>query len=187
MEQRFTEEEQARIFTRALELQREAGTTVTLTEMQQTALEAGIDLTVLDRALQESFASHAQPEQENPKSTTWLAVAVSLFAFSHVYTASSQCLSRPANFWIPFALAAVIGGLTPSSRRYLGFALTTLSSIGVSFLTYMFLYSQAPEINPAFFSFMGNTLLIELLIFFVCRFIGDFARGTVRAEQKATA
>lgn len=182
MERRFSEQEQSEVFKRAIELQREAGYDVTLSQMEATALEAGIDPRFLRAAVEELQRRSAPAVADMlPR---WRAAALCAVVVGQVYTVSGQVLGSQRDFYLPSALAAVVGALFAGQPFLKGLRSYLAVSIVAACLTTGFvLLSIAPDhlavaVRQALF-----TMLVQSLLFAA----GHFAASAFAKREKPQA
>lgn len=164
VEHRFSEQEQGQIFARAIELQREAGHALTLSEMEATALEAGIDPQYVRMAAEELELGVAKRPVDLLAS--WRSAALCATVVSQIYTVSGQVLEGQRDFYIPFAMAAAVGALFAGRKLVRSFTTYLSVSIATACLTAIFLVLEAgagdltvPRAQAAI------VLLVESLLF----------------------
>lgn len=115
-EPKFDEKEQRRIFARAAELQREEGLAMSASELEQVALEAGIDPRHVRRAMAEA---ETKTEPAAPRPLVLPLLVLGIFFFTQMYGVVGTLRAGYAQLYIPFALALLLGiawSRTPRER-----------------------------------------------------------------------
>jgi len=166
MEKLYTEKQQGKIFSRALELQREAGGSQTLSQMQETALEAGIDPRYLAAAIEES---ERLPQVTESLTSNLQLVAICALVLAQVYTSSGQILGTQRDFYFPLTMALILGALSSGKQRLKGYiALAAVVGITTA-ITFSFFKLGGVVTSDEFAYEFRNTLLAQFVLFILGR------------------
>lgn len=131
-EPRFDEAEQRRIFARAAELQRQEGLAMSASDLEQVAMEAGIDPRFIRRAMAE-----AKEKPVEPRTSSLPLYILGTFLFSQMYTLSTTLRGGAAYLYVAFTLAIFLGiawSRTPRERAVPYLVLVVWSAIVFGFL-----------------------------------------------------
>jgi hypothetical protein len=117
-EQRFDEPTQQQIFQLAAELQKEEATSLSRTQMEEIAAEAGIDPKFVRRAVERIQSSISEDMIAPPSHSTSLTVlALAVLMVMNVYGASGTLSSSNPHFYLIFGYSIVAGGLASRTFR----------------------------------------------------------------------
>lgn len=164
-EPHFDEEEQRRIIALAVEMQRKAGGVVSASELEQAALEAGIEPRYIQAAIAQRRAELAL--HRDGDSTALQAAGVGVLLVAQVYIVSGQMLGAPRDVYLPVAVVLALGAIFGERKLLRGLASFALATAMVAIATYGFLSATGAEMAQAWPRYLMNLVAVQLFAYIV--------------------